>query len=143
MSIRRTYSELIMFSTFKERFEYLKLGGRVGEDTFGYDRYINQMFYRSVEWRNFRHSIIARDLGCDLGIPDQEIYGMIIIHHMNPITKDILIKHPEKALNSDEVVCVSDATHKALHYGDSSTLLFEPIIRRMNDTCPWKEVRSK
>lgn len=137
-SIIRTYSELMTLDTFEERFKYLQLNGQVGSETFGFDRYINQHFYNSYEWRNFRRHIITRDLGCDLGIEDLEIQGIIIIHHMIPITVDDILQRSDFLMNPEYVICTSDNTHKAIHYGDES-LLVQPIIERCaNDTCPWK-----
>lgn len=137
MSIR-TYSELIRLPTFEERYKYLKLNGRVGEDTFGFDRYLNQNFYRSDEWRRIRNQIIVRDQGCDLGIPDREIGGKILIHHLNPIAvKDILLQ-TEFLLNPEYLICVSHSTHNAIHYGNENFLLTMPVERTKNDTCPWK-----
>ena len=139
VKISKTYSELIQLPTFKERFEYLKLNGMVGEETFGFDRYLNQAFYNSLEWKRFRRDIIVRDNGCDLGIDDREIGGMIIIHHLNPISMDDIIKkNVEVLLNPENVICVSTLTHQAIHYGDESLLNTTPIDRRKNDTCPWK-----
>lgn len=135
----RTYSELKKLKTFEERFEYLKLDGVVGEETFGFDRYLNQKFYKSKEWRDIRNYVIARDMGCDLGIPDREIIAdQILIHHMNPITKEDIINHSELLLDPEYLVCTIFITHKALHFGDIS-LLPEPYVERQrNDTCPWK-----
>lgn len=135
----RTYSELITFPTFFERFRYLKLSANVGEDTFGYDRYLNQQFYRSPTWRQLRRLIITRDMGCDLAHPDFEINGPIIVHHLNPITKSDVLEHSDYLLDPEFLVCVSDNTHKALHYGDETLLLdAEPLIRAPFDTCPWR-----
>jgi hypothetical protein len=137
--IIRTYSELITLPTFEERFEYLRLDGRVGEETFGHDRYLNQLFYSSGEWKNFRNEIIVRDMGCDLGISDREIQGLIVIHHINPITiDDIRNRRLDVLLNPDNVICTSSITHKAIHYGDTSLLILMPIERSRNDTCPWR-----
>lgn len=137
--MNRSYSELITIPTFEERFEYLRLGGIVGEDTFGSHRYLNQTFYRSAEWRRFRREIIIRDMGCDLGIEDREIQGLIIIHHINPISiEDIINRRLEILFNRDNVICVSDMTHKAIHYGDESLLIKAPIERTKFDTCPWR-----
>lgn len=137
MSIK-TYSELITIPTFIERYQYLRLGGRVGEDTFGYDRYLNQAFYTSKEWKRFRRDVIVRDMGCDLGIEDREIHGLIIIHHITPITKEDILNRSECLMDFDNVICVSDITHKAIHYGDESLLFTLPIERSKNDTCPWR-----
>lgn len=133
----KTYSELKTLSTYNERLKYLKLDGKVGADTFGLDRYLNQVFYRSAEWRRIRDMVIVRDNGCDLGIPELPIYGKVIIHHMNPLTvEDILQDDPECMMNPEYLVCVSHSTHNAIHYGDDS-LLQEYIPRRANDTAPW------
>lgn len=134
----RTYSELMMLDTFEARFEYLALGGRVGEDTFGFDRWLNQIFYQSPEWKGVRTDVIIRDLGCDLAIRDREIKGPIIVHHMNPISIDDIVKRSEFLLNPEYLICTIDNTHKAIHYGDKSLLMLDPICRRPNDTCPWK-----
>ena len=137
MSIR-TYSELITLSTFEERFRYLQLGGKVGEDTFGHDRYLNQMFYTSDEWRRIRRDVIVRDNGCDLGIQDREIHGLIIIHHMNPITVEDIINRSEFLLNPEYLISTVKNTHDAIHFSDERILITDPIERRPNDTCPWK-----
>ena len=135
----RTYSELISIPTYIERFRYLKLSAKIGEDTFGYDRYLNQQLYKSPLWRRLRRQIITRDMGCDLAHPDFEIVGSIIIHHLNPITKSDVIERSDFLLNPEFLVCVSDNTHKAIHYGDESLLMdIEPIVRVPNDTCPWR-----
>ena len=137
MSIR-TYSELITLPTFEERFRYLQLGGKVGEDTFGHDRYLNQMFYTSDEWRRIRRDVIVRDNGCDLGIQDREIHGLIIIHHMNPITIEDIINRSEFLLNPEYLISTVTNTHDAIHFSDERILITDPIERRPNDTCPWK-----
>lgn len=137
MSIR-TYSELITLPTFEERFRYLQLGGKVGEDTFGHDRYLNQMFYTSDEWRRIRRDVIVRDNGCDLGIQDREIHGLIIIHHMNPITIEDIINRSEFLLNPEYLISTVKNTHDAMHFSDERILIADPIERRPNDTCPWK-----
>lgn len=137
--IIKTYSELITLPTFEERFNYLRLDGRVGEETFGFDRYMNQMFYRSDEWRALRDRIIIRDNGCDLGIEDREIYGRIIIHHMNPITKEDIRTRSDLLLNPEYLICTIKSTHDAIHYGDGSLLFTAPITRTKNDTCPWRQ----
>ena len=137
MSIR-TYSELITLPTFEERFRYLQLGGKVGEDTFGHDRYFNQMFYTSDEWRRIRRDVIVRDNGCDLGIQDREIHGLIIIHHMNPITIEDIINRSEFLLNPEYLISTVKNTHDAIHFSDERILITDPIERRPNDTCPWK-----
>ena len=137
MSIR-TYSELIQLPTFEERFRYLQLSGSVGKETFGFDRYINQNFYRSDAWRRVRDQVIVRDNGCDLGIEDRMIYGKILIHHMNPINDKDIINLTEILLNPEYLICVSHVTHNAIHYGDEELFMKEPIERSKNDTCPWK-----
>lgn len=136
--IIKTYSELIRLATFEERFEYLKIGGTVGEQTFGFDRYLNQQFYTSMEWKHLRREVILRDDGCDLGIKDLEIVGPIYIHHINPITVDDIINRTDFLLNPNYLICCSDLTHKALHYGDYNMLPKGPVIRTKNDTCPWR-----
>lgn len=137
MSIK-TYSELIALPTFEERYEYLRLNGIVGEDTFGFDRYLNQNFYRSAEWRRIRDRVIVRDNGCDLAIDDRIIYGKILIHHMNPITDKDLFNLSDILLDPEYLICVSHNTHNAIHYGDGERLVKDPIVRTKNDTCPWK-----
>ena len=136
--IIRKYSELIKLPTFKERFEYLRLDGQVGEATFGFDRYANQKFYRSEEWKRIRNQIIMRDNGCDLGIDGYEIYGKILIHHMNPISLKDIESASRYLLNPEYLICVTHDTHNAIHYGDDSFLAAEVPERRKNDTCPWK-----
>lgn len=135
----RTYSELSKLKTFRERYEYLKLGGTVGEDTFGFDRYLNQIFYTSKEWKQIRNFVITRDNGCDLGIPDHKIIDdLILVHHMNPITKDDIINKSEMLLNPEYLITTVKPTHDAIHYGDESLLVEDYIERSKNDTCPWK-----
>lgn len=137
MSIK-TYSELIQMPTFEERFQYLKLSGAVGKETFGFDRYLNQSFYRSAAWKRVRDQVIVRDNGCDLGIDDRIIYGKILIHHMNPINDRDILDLTDILLNPEYLICVSHLTHNAIHYSDESLLPREPIVRFKNDTCPWK-----
>lgn len=137
MSIK-TYSELITLPTFKERYEYLRLDGKVGESTFGFDRYLNQVFYRSPEWRAIRDHVIVRDNGCDLGIEGHEIHGKVIIHHMNPLTVKDIERESEFMLNPEYLITTIHNTHNAIHYGDESLLIVAPIIRTKNDTCPWR-----
>lgn len=136
----KTYSELQSLQTFEERFNYLKMHSGIGAETFGADRYLNQMFYKSKEWRSVRNKVILRDNGCDLGIPGYELDSkQITIHHLNPITiEDIQNRNPD-ILNPNYLICVSHATHKALHYGDLSSTPKAPITRTPNDTCPWKK----
>lgn len=134
----RTYSDLIGLPTFQERFEYLRLNGAVGNDTFGFDRYMNQQFYHSQEWQRIRDQIILRDDGCDLGIPGYFIRGRIYIHHMNPIEQKDLLSHSAMLVDPEYLICVSQETHNAIHYGDATKLNRDPIERKPNDTCPWR-----
>lgn len=134
----RTYHELIKLSTFEDRFRYLRLYGAVGKDTFGFDRIFNQRFYQSREWKLFRNEIILRDQGCDLGIEGRDIMGPIVIHHMNPITLEDIEDATEFLLNPEYVIACSHLTHNAIHYGDENLLMKDPIVRKPNDTCPWK-----
>ena len=134
----KTYSELITFSTFEDRFEYLQLKGIVGQETFGFDRYLNQILYNSKEWKHLRNEIIVRDNGCDLALEGFEIHGRILIHHINPITIDDVIKRRGIVFDPENLICVTHNTHNAIHYGDKSLLITGPIERRENDTCPWK-----
>ena len=134
----RTYSELIQFSTFEERFKYLSLDGQVGEETYGFDRWMNQAFYRSPEWKQIRNHVIVRDSGCDLGILGREIRERIIVHHMNPIMVHDIQFATEYLLNPEFLICTTHNTHQAIHYGDEKLLISEPIVRTPNDTCPWK-----
>lgn len=137
-TIIKCYSELITIPSFEGRYDYLRLGGRVGDETFGYDRYLNQLFYTSEEWRNLRHKIIARDLGCDLAMDGYEIHGMILIHHINPITKKDILERSRKLFDPENLISTTKNTHDAIHYGDKTLLGQAPIVRRPNDTCPWK-----
>lgn len=135
----RTYSELSKLKTFRERYEYLKLDGTVGEETFGFYRYINQMFYKSEEWKRIRNYVITRDNGCDLGIQDRKIVdSVILVHHMNPITKEDIINKNEILLDPEYLITTIKPTHDAIHYGDESLLAEDLIVRSKNDTCPWK-----
>lgn len=134
----KTYSELITLPTFEERYEYLRIGGRVGEETFGFDRYLNQIFYKSKEWLSIRDQVIARDNGCDLGIPGREIHRRILIHHMNPITVEDILNRSDFLLNPEYLICTVKNTHDAIHYGDENLLNKDPIERTKNDTCPWR-----
>lgn len=136
--IIRTYSELIRLPTFEERFEYLRLDGLVGKDTFGFDRYLNQLFYESNEWKAIRNYIITRDGGCDLAIPELEITGRIYIHHINPLTKNDILDKTDYLLNPEYLICASYDTHQAIHYGNEDRLPRGPITRIKNDTCPWR-----
>ena len=136
--IIRTYNELMLLQTFEERFEYLKLSGRVGKETFGFDRWINQKFYRSAEWKHLRDQVIIRDNGCDLGVEGREIYGKILIHHMNPISRKDILERTDLLLNPMYLISVTKQTHDAIHYSDDSILMKDPIVRSRNDTCPWR-----
>lgn len=134
----RSYSELIQLPTFEERFNYLKLDGIVGEDTFGHDRYINQLLYKSGKWKRTRNDIIIRDNGCDLGMADRAIYGKLIVHHINPITEDDILRDRTCVYDPDNLICVSHNTHQAIHYSSDDILIKDPIERTQHDTCPWK-----
>ena len=137
----RTYTELIQIPTFVERYRYLKLGGKVGEETYGWERYLNQKFYQSHEWREFRRQIILRDQGCDLGMEGYEFAPgeKIFIHHMNPIATKDIVNQTEFLMNPEYVISVRKKTHDAIHYGDESLIMeYELVVRRPNDTCPWK-----
>lgn len=138
MKTIRTYSELIKLQTFEERFRYLQLNGRVGEETFGFDRYLNQKFYNDPEWLRIRDQVIIRDNGCDLAMPDREIKTRILVHHMNPIDKENILRRSDFLLNPEYLICTIKATHDAIHYGDESKLIIMPPERRPNDTCPWR-----
>lgn len=137
MSIK-TYSELITLPTFEERYQYLRLNGRVGEETFGFDRWLNQRFYKDPEWLRIRDEVIIRDNGCDLAIPGREIHSRILIHHMNPITKDDILQRSRILLDPEYLICTIKNTHDAIHYGDENLLFKGLIERKPNDTCPWR-----
>lgn len=138
MSIK-TYTELSKIPSFIERYRYLKLQGSVGTDTFGYDRYLNQQFYKSKEWKRVRDEVIIRDNGCDLGADDRDINTRIFIHHMNPISKRDIMESSEYLLDPEYLICVSKQTHDAIHYGDEQLLYVNEVIERTpNDTCPWR-----
>lgn len=134
----RTYSELIRLSTFEERFRYLQLHGKVGEDTFGFDRYLNQMFYHSKEWKRVKNEVIIRDDGCDLAIPDREIHGRILVHHMNPIVVKDILERTDILLNPEYLISTSKQIHDAIHYGDERSLPKDFVARNPFDTCPWR-----
>lgn len=134
----RRYSELIKIDNYLDRFEYLKLGGKVGTETFGFERYLNQKFYQSKEWKRVRDAIIIRDNGCDMAFSGREIQSKIIIHHINPVLPKDIIDKEDWILNPEFLVCVSKQTHDAIHYGDKSLLILDPVIRTKNDTCPWR-----
>ena len=134
----KTYSELILLPTFEERFRYLKIGGSVGQITFGHERYLNQLLYNSEEWRRSRRVAIIRDNGCDLGCEGYEIYGKIMVHHINPITVEDILERNPRVFDLENLICSSHNTHNAVHYGDESLLFTAPIERTRNDMCPWK-----
>lgn len=139
MNKLRTYTELNKLKTFEERFEYLKLDNVVGEETFGFDRWLNQQFYKSKEWRRIRDYVIARDCGCDLGSPDHEIIDeRILIHHINPITKEDIINNTDFLLNPEYLITTINNTHQAIHYGNDEMLAKDPVTRYKNDQCPWR-----
>lgn len=137
----RTYSELILLPTFEERYQYLRIGGRVGKETFGFDRYLNQVFYKSGEWLDMRDYVISRDNGCDLGMLDREIPDKvpILVHHMNPVTKEDILRRSKFLLDPEYLISTVKNTHDAIHYGDDSILFTGLIERCENDTCPWKK----
>ena len=134
----KTYTELSRLSTFEERYQYLRLNGSVGSETFGFDRYLNQVFYRSQKWKSIRDFVIIRDNGCDLGVEGYDIYGKILIHHMNPISLSDIEKESAFLLDPEYLITVTLNTHNAIHYGDESLLPKPPVVRSRNDTCPWK-----
>lgn len=135
----KTYSELVKLNSFEERYKYLKLEGKVGEDTFGFDRYLNQIFYKTDEWKSVRDYVISRDNGCDLGMSDREIkFGKILVHHMNPITKEDILNRSDILLNPEYLITTTKNTHDAIHYGSDELLYQDPVERYKNDTCPWK-----
>ena len=138
MSIK-TYTELSRLPTFEERYRYLRLKGAVGQDTFGFDRYLNQIFYRSQRWKAVRDHVIVRDNGCDLGVEGYEIHGRIIIHHMNPITLKDIETESEFLMDPEYLITTVHNTHNAIHYGDEGLLITAPVERSRNDTCPWKK----
>ena len=134
----RTYSELITLPTFEDRYRYLQLNGEVGKDTFGFDRYINQQFYRSKEWQRIRDEVIIRDNACDLGMEGYEIHGRIYVHHMNPIMVRDIQSNSDYLMNPEFLICTTHRTHNAIHYGDENLLARAPIERTKNDTCTWR-----
>lgn len=138
--MNRSYSELKRLKTFEERFSYLKLSGIVGEDTFGHDRYINQLLYKSRKWKTeTRPKIIARDNGCDLGVEGHEIFGAITVHHINPVTVDDILNDRPIVHDPENLISTSHLTHNAIHYSNEDILIKDPIVRSKNDTCPWKK----
>lgn len=134
----RTYSELRKLRTFEERYHYLRLFGKVGKETFGFDRVFNQMFYTSGQWKAARRKVIIRDQGCDLGMEGYEIYGQIWVHHMNPVSLDDIQNNVEILLDPEFLICTTLNTHNAIHYGDENLLIKGPVERTPYDTCPWK-----
>lgn len=139
MSMRiKTYSDMIRYSSFEERYGYLRMGGMVGSSTFGHSRYLNQSFYNSRLWRSTRDGLIIRDNGCDLGIPDYQINDKIIIHHMNPITEEDIETLSAFLLDPEFLICVSGNTHNAIHFGDAGLLPTLPVERTLHDTSPWR-----
>lgn len=137
MSRTRTYTELSQIETFYDRYQYLKLSGLVGESTFGFDRWINQEFYRSPQWKTIRNAVIVRDNGCDLGVPGFEIHWNLMVHHMNPVTMNDITHGEEWILDPEFLITTSHRTHNAIHYGDESILPREPVVRRFGDTNLW------
>ena len=136
----KTYSELITLPTFEERYRYLKLNGVVGQDTFGFDRYMNQYLYqKSARWKSVRNKVIIRDNGCDLGVEGYDIFGKIIVHHMNVVTIDDILHERDWIFDPEYLISTTHNTHNAIHYGDEHLLVTAPIERRMNDTCPWRQ----
>ena len=134
----KTYSDLMKLSTFEDSYKYLKLGGIVGKETFGTQRYLNQKFYTSDEWKRIRNHVILRDNGCDLAVPGRELYQRIYIHHLNPITPDDILQHSDCVIDPEFLICCSYNTHQAIHYGDESLLFFDLVERKPFDTCPWR-----
>ena len=134
----KTYSELITIPTYEERFEYLRCNSAVGKETFGFDRYLNQVLYNSMDWKRLRRQIIIRDNGCDLACDGYDVYGKVLIHHLNPIIVEDVLARSRKVFDPDNLVCVSHNTHNAIHYGDVDLLVTGPIVRTKNDTCPWR-----
>lgn len=134
----RSYLEMLTFSSYQKRYEYLRIPSTVGITTFGSDRYLNQMFYHDPEWKAVRDRVIIRDGGCDLGIEGREIRSRIQIHHINPITRDDVINRSPKLFDMNNLICCSESTHKAIHYGDTTSIIKDPVERKPNDTCPWK-----
>ena len=137
--MRLNYKDLSKLNTFEERFRYLQLSGKIGVETFGFDRYLNQRFYKSAEWKRVRDTVIMRDNGCDLGIKDRVIFGKVLIHHMNPIAVTDLDNCSDILLNPDYLITVSLTTHNAIHFGDENLLIQVPKERKPNDTCLWKK----
>lgn len=138
ITMNKTYTELMEIDSFRKRYRYLKIGGKVGEETFGHGRYLNQVLYGSSEWKNLRSRVIVRDNGRDLSHTDYPIVGRIIVHHINPITKDDILRRDPKVFDMENLICVSHMTHEAIHYGDIELLPKDYVPRSPNDTCPWR-----
>lgn len=139
----KTYDKLCKFSTFLDRIRYLKLSGYVGAETFGYERRLNQVLYRSKEWKDIRRRVIIRDNGCDLGIDGREIEDKIIVHHINPITLEDVYNRDPKIFDLNNLICCSNSTHQAIHYANEDLLVTELTERRPNDTCPWRNTANE
>lgn len=137
--MNKSYSELIKLQTYEERIEYLKLDGKVAAETFGYDRYLNQVFYKTKEWKSVRNEVIVRDNACDLGILDREICGQVLVHHINPITPNDIKNRSAKLLDPENLICTTKRTHDGIHYGNTTILSTGPTERSQNDTIPWRE----
>lgn len=137
MTMIRRYGELIRLSTHEDRYEYLKLGGAVGHETFGFERWMNQEFYRSTEWRHIRNHVIARDLGNDLGVEGYAIHDRVYVHHMNPLKPSDIVHGDAAMLDPEYLICVSHRTHNAIHYGDKKLLPQPMVVRRPGDTTLW------
>lgn len=135
----RCYSELIKLETYEERLRYLTIGDKVGRETFGYSRYLNQAFYKSDEWKSVRDKVIVRDNACDLGVDDREIHGKILVHHINPITPDDIKNRSAKLLDPENLICTTKITHDGIHYGNEQVMFIGMTERRQNDTIPWRE----
>lgn len=137
--MKKSYSELIKLVTYADRFKYLKLNSNVGQETFGEDRYLNQQFYTSAEWKDIRRTVLIRDLGCDLGLEGYTISGPVYVHHINPITAEDIINYRDVLLDPENLICMSMGTHNAIHYGNMSWIDEMTLVeRRPGDTCPWR-----
>lgn len=137
----RSYLDLLKIDDFIERFNYLRLDGVVGDPTFDHNRYVNQTLYSSYRWKKLRNDIIVRDMGCDLGVEGFEIHDKIIIHHINPISLDDILNESTLVFDPNNLICCSDRTHRAIHYGDANQIILEPVERRRGDTIPWKKMK--
>lgn len=141
MTMNKSYTEMLRYSTLLDRYNYLKLDGCVGRETFGFSRYLNQVLYCSNEWKRFRREVIIRDNGCIFGLEGYDIKSRLIVHHINPITLEQIEDRDPMVFSMDNAVCVSHKVHEAIHYGDNSLLPQDPVERKPFDTCPWREVR--